>query len=160
MNQMRKRIQHKKNGYTLVELLAEVTLVILIVLSVTTAFFTILRGSDTTSSRTRVKQESEAALNRIETSIRNARAVTCQTGTVQFTDQDGALFSFSLVSGKITKSTEPLTSSSITVTGFSLTCDNEAAQTGEIMEITFTACDVASSNTCMDFRSRVTARAR
>lgn len=78
------------HGFTLIELLIVVTLSVVLLLTASTLFATLLIGNTKTTSSTLVKQEGSAALSQIEFLLRNATDVpTCTSTSMSIKSLDG-----------------------------------------------------------------------
>ena len=72
-------MEMKKNGFTLIEMMIVVSLLGIIAVIGSGAFFSILRGSTKTKTLQMVKQNGDYAISVMERMIRNARVLTSPT---------------------------------------------------------------------------------
>jgi len=72
-------MEMKKNGFTLIEMMIVVSLLGIIAVVGSGAFFSILRGSTKTKTLQMVKQNGDYAISVMERMIRNARALVSPT---------------------------------------------------------------------------------
>lgn len=84
-------------GYSLIEMLVVITLLIMMSLTATSLFLNTLTGSNKTSINLTVKQQGEYAMSQMVAMIRNAvRIDSCSSGSMTILNQDGLTTTFSL----------------------------------------------------------------
>lgn len=85
-----------QTGFTFIELMVVITLMVMLMVTVASMFFTTLIGTGKTNSSFQVKEEGDFALGQMEFLLRNAIAVdstTCQPGgsSITFTNYDNGI---------------------------------------------------------------------
>lgn len=75
-----KRLAELRHGFTLVELVVVISLMVMIMLTVTSLFFTSLISSTKTSTSAKIKEEGDFAVDQIEFLLRNAVKLVPNTG--------------------------------------------------------------------------------
>ncbi len=101
-----------KNGFTLVELLVVVGLVLIIGTVGTSIITSVLRSYNKASIINEIEQNGNYVLSLMESQIRNAKSVSPTSGTTQtleVTPQEGSKFTFSITGGVVQKDSEILT---------------------------------------------------
>src|SRR3989339_275480 len=98
---MPKLSAHPITGFTFVELLVVITLMVMLMLTAASMFFTTLIGTGKTNSNFQVKEEGDYAISQMEFLLRNAVAVdsaTCAPGgsEITFTNYDNGLTTLQL----------------------------------------------------------------
>ena len=92
--------RHTSKGFTLIEMMIVITLMVMLMLTASSLFFTTLIGSSKTNVTTQVKEEGDFALSQIEFLLRNAVALrtnlsgqTCQSGmdSIAFQSYDNGI---------------------------------------------------------------------
>lgn len=84
-------------GYSLIEMLVVITLLVMMSLVATSLFLNTLTGSNKTAINLTVKQQGEYAMSQMVSMIRNARRIdACSTGSLTILNQDEQTTTFSL----------------------------------------------------------------
>lgn len=142
-----------RQGYTLVELVVVIGIVVVILISATALFYTTLIGGNKTSSVEAVKQAGQYTLNQMSYLIYNSRklipnneTLTCQAGMVslgiQNQDLNSTIFFAQTVAGNnriASNSGSYLTPGNMTVSvGPTFNCTQGTAGSPPIIEVSFT----------------------
>lgn len=143
----------KPNGYTLIELIVVIGIVVLLLITATGLFYTTLIGGGKTASVEAVKQAGQYALNQMSYLIYNSRklvenneALTCAAGMVsigiQNQDLQTTIFSAESVSGNVrlaSNSGNFLTPDNMTISaGPTFNCTQVGTGAPPTIEISFT----------------------
>jgi prepilin-type N-terminal cleavage/methylation domain-containing protein len=93
---------NRKSGFTLIEMLVVISLVVIIALIAGNIFFTTVRSSTKTRLSTDLKQKGNYALTLMERMIRQASEINdCQTDEIEITYLDEQTTTFSCSGGEI-----------------------------------------------------------
>jgi hypothetical protein len=137
----------KPTGFTLVELLIVMTLSIMLLLTASSLFMTLLIGNTKTNSSQLIKAEGTTAMNQIEFLLRNAVEIpTCvassNTLTIRSLDGGTTVLGSTLNNGKykIASNSSYLTSESVDLVGNQVTfsCAQSADGLSKYVTTTFT----------------------
>lgn len=137
----------KKNyqGFTLVEMLVVVGLMILVGGMAVGLFFQTLKGASKTEILKEVKQNGDYALGVMERMIRNAQEIqTCSAAAIKIKNPDGNTTEFSLSGSgnQIASNSGKLTGSNVAASGLSFICNSTV--TPPVVEISFTISQTGS----------------
>lgn len=119
--------RERLGGFSLIEMLVVVTLLIMMSLTATSLFLNTLTGSNRTSVNLTVKQQGEYAMSQMVAMIRNAiRIESCSAGSLTILNQDGLTSTFALSGTQIASNSGVyLTGSDVYVSsGPVFTCTN------------------------------------
>jgi len=87
----------QQDGFSLIEMLVVVTLLVMMSLTAVSLFLNTLTGSNKTSINLTVKQQGEYAMSQMVAMIRNAvRIESCSAGSLTVLNQDGLTSTFTL----------------------------------------------------------------
>ena len=114
-----------KAGFTLVETLVAVVIFATIGILSTRVIMLSVQGSKKGSSSVTVRENLNYSLSVIERLLRNANDIVepCVGNTIDYYDQEGILTSFSCSSDYIASGSARLTSTEVTLTTCSITCN-------------------------------------
>jgi prepilin-type N-terminal cleavage/methylation domain-containing protein len=124
------------SGYTIVELLTVVAITaVLSVLAVQILFQGQLR-SNQADAVSRLRQEGNFVLDQMSFHLRNGIGADCTSGTeVVVTTQNGSNITFRQVNDYIASGSARLTSTNVTVEEFVLSCTDQTAGSGALINI-------------------------
>ena len=95
----------RKNGFTLVEMLVSMGILVLVAVGVTNLFFSTIKGGKKTDDLVKLRQEGTYALNTIKAKVRNADSAVCEGLSLTIRDSSGneTVFVFDLVDENVLK---------------------------------------------------------
>jgi competence protein ComGC len=170
----------KNKGFTFIEMLVVITATLIIIPSLFTIVFSIVRSQTKIFKITQAKKEGDYLLNVITTTIRN-RAISIHSGqpvsetnkvcrdisdttpyegtAIYFNDDTNKWFGFLLENSKVASASQVisgnqyLTSNNTIVQNFSVACRAGAAYSYATVGILFDICYKTSTGTCYSLRS-------
>lgn len=167
----------EKKGFTFIETLVVVLTLALIVPTIFTIVFTILRGQTKTIRLSQSKREGDYALNLITNTIRN-RAISIYSGippsdsnivcdsvgltyngsSLYFQDEAGKSFGYllnadnTIATSSSTYALTSLTSTNTYVENFGIGCENKSSYGNPLITISFDICFKTASGNCSTSR--------
>ncbi len=136
--------QRHPQGFTLIELLIVVSLTVIIALTASSLFMTMLIGNTKTTTAQLIKNEGDFATSQMEFLLRNALEITdCQADTITFRSADGGSTTLTRNTtagvARIASNSAYLTSNAITLTaGPTFACTTSADSLFQYISISFT----------------------
>jgi prepilin-type N-terminal cleavage/methylation domain-containing protein len=151
-------------GFTLIELLVATTLIVMLMLTISSIFMTLLMGNARTNMRKAIKAEGAYALNQMEFMLRNSVSLEvddCQANSNQITfrSHDTLPTTFSSDLSRIASNSSYLTSPAVSATSLIFDCSQQDGR--KQVKISFTlskAGESGTSNIAEDFSAFVTLR--
>lgn len=125
----------KDSGMSLIELIVVLGVFTLLLTVAAQSFFASLRGSNKSAVVTKVKQNADYVLSRMERSLHFATNASCDANKVSFTDSDGKSSYFSCQNNTVTLDGASLISTDVQVSPCSITCSQD--KTTVFLDMTF-----------------------
>ena len=128
----------QKNGFTMVEMLVSIGILVLVAVGIANLFFSTIKSGNKTDNLIKLRQTGSYALNVLRTKVRNADSVVC-TGVNVLTvrDSSGAetVFEYDGVNDLLTMDSENLAED---VTAGAFDCGSPLPNKPAIVEVSFT----------------------
>lgn len=136
-------------GFSLIEVLVVIGLFSVIGVIATSSTADSIRGTKKSDATIRLRSNLELALTTMERNIRNSKEVPVCTGesssTIDYTDNDNIVHTFSCTSGTLQLDGEDITSQEVSVTDCSFTCTPAGIGVPPSVEISIKGQDALSS---------------
>ncbi len=133
-------------GFTLIELLVAAAITVVLMLAVSSMFITSINTATKTHARQVVKSEGAYVVNQISFFLRNSISLdSCSANSITVTNSDGGSTVFRINGSSIASGSGLMTSSSVSASGLTFTC-NTSSTTGEkyvMVDFTLTKGDIS-----------------
>lgn len=129
---MMKNKINNKSGFSIIEVLVSIVILVTVLVIVFNILFSSFSGSNKSNILKEARRTGSYALEIMEPIIRGASSITCSNDSITIENPRGENTTFSVINERIASGSDYLTTDSLIVSGFIVTCQSNPGNPAKV----------------------------